>query len=109
MVSNTYNRGCNIIKLFKNLVKPYLISNTKNTVHVLRHKMPNGLRFKALESWKTFEKSQNWMNTEPGALFALLEKNLAIAVKNYVKQVSKFSVPVRFCLIFSLCLIYFVS
>ena len=74
VVSNTYNRGYNIIKLFKNLVKPYFISNTKNTVYVLPHNMPNDLRFKVLESWKTFEKFQNWMNTEPGALFAFLEK-----------------------------------
>ena len=74
MVSNTYNRGYNIIKLFKNLVKPYFISNTKNAVYVLPHNMPNDLRFKVLESWKTFEKFQNWMNTEPGALLAFLEK-----------------------------------
>ena len=74
VVSNTYNRGYNIIKLFKNLVKPYLISNIKNTVYVLPHKMRNGLGFKVLESWNTFEKSQNWMNTESGALFAFLEK-----------------------------------
>ena len=56
--------------------------------------MPSDFRLKISGSWKTFEKSQNWMNTETSARFAFPKKLFWQAVKNYVKQISKFSVPV---------------
>ena len=85
-----------------------LISGITNFVYELSHELPNNLRHTLLGIQEIFEKSQNWVKTQPIPSLPSRIKNLTLMVKTYTKRDIKifWSFPVlpdfgTFCQTFS--------
>ena len=80
-------------------VKRYYISSTKGIIYKLLHKLPNDLRLKVFENRKFWENLKNEWRRSLLSRLPSRNKSLVLVVKIMQNQISKFSHPVKFCLI----------